>query len=553
MLMPVQCDQKRPSCSQCIRSGKQCYGYRDALTTMFKDETAVVARKAKKRYEALAFHAQQGVEPIGSQTSEASSYHDYWADSESYSLRGSPRTVTRYLTPESMTREITPSIEDQAFAFFISNHVSVPTRVPRGQYEWVLEALSEPGCEEVLRSSVNAASLAGFATSTKNSVVMAKAHSAYGSALRMANKALRVEDTAVKDSTLIAVIMLGLYENFMYHDMRSIQAWAKHVQGASALLNLRGKRQFESDRARRMFHHIYGIILLVSLESGQVIPAGIQDLYDYCNQSSDYAVHGRQWTTRLTNFMHNTINLNRDTKSDPVTLVTTAVNLDRELDRIKALMPAIWKYETVQLQQPSAYAYGTFYHIYMDSWIAQMWNNLRSCRMYLYRVIREQLRKGRASQPPLFTRAEVTPQIEAAEQVIRTTTAAICASAPQLTGMIDFPRWAAPKADASFAGPQPTVPSPDDASFTIHPPGTFLHPSRPTGMHHLVWPLYAAGMSDLSSGDLKRWIINMLYFIALRIGTRQAVVLAESLKETQKAGLVRVKFVEPAISVAFRT
>lgn len=106
VLMPVQCDQKRPSCSQCIRSGKQCYGYRDALTTMFKDETAVVARKAKKRYEALAFHAQQGVEPIGSQTSDASSYHDYWADSESYSLRGSPRTVTRYLTPESMTRRL---------------------------------------------------------------------------------------------------------------------------------------------------------------------------------------------------------------------------------------------------------------------------------------------------------------------------------------------------------------------------------------------------------------------------------------------------------------
>lgn len=72
-------------------------------------------------------------------------------------------------------------------------------------------------------------------------------------------------------------------------------------------------------------------------------------------------------------------------------------------------------------------------------------------------------------------------------------------------------------------------------------------------MHHLVWPLYAAGMSDLSSGDLRRWIINMLYFIALRIGTRQAVVLAETLKETQKAALVRVKFVEPAVSVAFRT
>ncbi|KAF9692254.1 hypothetical protein EKO04_009373 [Ascochyta lentis] len=531
----VKCDQKRPSCSQCIRSGKECYGYRDALSMMFKDETAVVAKKAEKRYEALALQTpQQSWESRGKQTSdEGSSGHSpiIWVDASFHSSRPHSASETRYPTPESMTREIVPSIEDQAMGFFISNHVSKPTLVPRGQYEWILEALKQPGCEEVLRSSVNAASLAGLANSTKNPMIMAKAHAAYGSALRMTNNALRVRETAVKDSTLISVILLGLYENFVFQDKRSIQAWAKHVQGASALLNLRGKEQFKHDTARRIFHQLYGIIMLVSLEAGQAIPDGIKELYDYGNPSSDYAVHGRQWTTRLTHFMHDSINLNKDKESDPLTLITKATNLDRELDSIKALMNRIWQYETVQLKQPSEYAYGTFYHIYTDSWIAQMWNNLRSCRMYLYRTMREQLCKGHTCNPSLFPRNEIAPRIAAAEKVIRTTTAAICASAPQLTGMIAFPHCPAPTPDASFADSLPDVPALVDPLFKPHPPGTFLDPACPTGMHHLIWPLYAAGMSELSSNEMRGWVIEMLHFVALRIGTRQAVVLADGVKE----------------------
>ncbi|KAJ4337340.1 hypothetical protein N0V95_008352 [Ascochyta clinopodiicola] len=519
------CDQKRPSCSQCIRSGKECYGYRDALTMMFKDETAVVTKKAEKRYEALA-----SSESREKHTHESSSEFApiVWTDAGSHSLRPHSASATRYPTPESMAREIVPSIEDQAMGFFISNHVSQPTLVPRGQYEWVLEALNQPGCEEVLRGSVNAASLAGLANSTKNPIIMAKAHAAYGSALRLTNTALCAKETATKDSTLISVVMLGLYENFVFQDKRSIQAWAKHIQGASALLNLRGKKQFESNTARRIFHQLYGIIMLVSLEAGQAVPSGIRELYDYGNPSSDYAVHGRQWTTRLTHFMHDSINLNEDQESDPITLITKATTLDSELDSLKALMNRIWQYETVQLQQPSEYAYGTFYHIYTDSWIAQMWNNLRSCRMYLYRVIREQLRKGYTCKPPLFSRDEAAPQIAAAEKVVRTTTAAICASAPQLTGMIAFPQWRAPGPGAAL---QPEVPAPNDPRFTIHAPGTFLDPARPTGMHHLIWPLYAAGTSDLSSNEMRRWVVGMLHFVALRIGTRQAVVLADGVKE----------------------
>ncbi|KAF1929603.1 uncharacterized protein M421DRAFT_60386 [Didymella exigua CBS 183.55] len=445
---------------------------------MFKDETAVVAKKAEKRYEALA---QQNSIPSPERPSCASSSQaspDIWTNTDVQLTISPASSISRYPTPESMTREMTPSIEDQAMGFFISNHVSQPGLVPRGQYEWLLEAMSQPGCEEMLRSSANAACLAGLANSTKNP-------------------------------------------------------------------------QFESNTARRMFHQFYGITMLCSLESGEAIPDGMRELYEYCNPTSDYAVQGRQWTTRMTLFMQDSIDLNRDKDSDSVTMVSKAVNLDRELDSIKALMPKIWQHDTVCLEKPSEYGFGSFYHIYTDSWIAQMWNNLRLCRMHLYRIMRKHIWKGRACNPPLFTKEEVAPQMAAAEKVMRTTTAAICASVPQLTGMIAFPDWPPRKPSGSFAGLHSAVLA-EDIRYRIHPPGTFLDPGRPTCIYHLVWPLYAAGSSDLSSSEMRQYAIDMLYFVGSRIGTRQAVVLAEALKEMQGGG-PQSSLPEPVPNVSFGT
>ncbi|KAJ4984497.1 hypothetical protein SVAN01_10049 [Stagonosporopsis vannaccii] len=536
----VKCDQKRPSCSQCIRTGQECYGYRDALSMMFKDETAVVAKKAKTKYRASTTQSpQSGAEHRERQHSEpngSKASFNLHAEANAQSLEPiDPRTST-WPTAGSVVREITPSIEDQAMGLFISSHVSQPAPIARGQYEWVLEALHRPGCEEIVRSSVNAASLAALANSTKNAVIAAKAYAAYGSALQMTNSALCVKETAVKDSTLISVILLGLYENFVFHDERSIQAWAKHVQGASALINLRGKEQFQSSTARRIFRQFYCIVLLVCLESGTPVPSGLRDLYGYCNLGSDYDIQGRQWRIRLSRFMHDAIDLNRDKDSDPITVVTKAISIDRELDSIKAHLPRTWHYDTVRLQQPSKYAHGSFYHVYADPWIAQMWNNLRLCRMHLYRVIREQLWKARACVPPLFSREEVEPQIAAAQAVIQTITASMCASVPQLTGMVTFSDYSTGGPSGLSAGSNAEAAGPNAARHQVHPPGTFLDPAKPTGMHHLIWPLYAAGSSDLSSNEMRQYAIDMLYFIALRIGTRQAVVLADHLKEMQQSG-----------------
>lgn len=530
----MQCDLKRPSCSQCIRAGKGCYGYRDPLSMMFKNESDVVAKKAEQRYERLAMGKVSSLTkravavPSGNQVITSSTIIKYIPLTNE---QANPKFYTRYPSPESIASPLIPSIEDQAQGFFISNYISQPSIVPRGQFEWVTEMLTQSNVEDILRCSIRAVSLAGFANATKNRGIMQQAQIAYMSALRSTNNALGVKETAIKDSTLVSVIMLGLYENFVMEDKRSIQAWARHVDGACALIKLRGQDQFKSDIGRRVFHQFYGTALLVALASERPVHAGMKELYEAMTPSSDYTVHGREYTTRLIEIIHRTINLNQDRRTDPATIVATALQIDRDLDSIKEIMPYVWRYDTIHLRQPSEHHFGTTYHVYIDPWIAQMWNNLNTSRIYLYKIVQENLaRSWTQYDPPLYSQNEYNSFKARANEVIVTTTAAILASVPQIVGMIPFP-------DLRTAKRRALDPRPDESALMckLQPPGTYLNAAQSTHMHHLIWVLYTVGQNDLVSSAMRQWVIDILLFVALRIGTLQAVILADELKALQQA------------------
>lgn len=94
----------------------------------------------------------------------------------------------------------------------------------------------------------------------------------------------------------------------------------------------------------------------------------------------------------------------------------------------------------------------------------------------------------------------------------------------------------------------PSQPKPggqNSARTHVLPPGTLLDPTKPTGLHHLIFPLYAAGSSDTSDLEMRLYARDILCFIALRIGTLQAVVLAKDLNKMQKSKTPRSGIVSP--------
>jgi hypothetical protein len=227
---------------------------------MFKNESRVVAKKAERRYEELAKSKEPSTPLARGEPSKSRSVQ--WI----YPVRSPPK-------PESMALQPTPNIEARAQGFFLANYAGVADFPQGGQFEWIPQLLSRPNVEGTLRESFRALSLAVFANAAKSPAVMRKARVAYGSALEETNRALMSHETAVKDSTLVAVILLGMYEGTVYTDKSSIARWSKHVSGAYTLFMLRGKSQFETELGRQIFLQSYGVALFFTLELGTSIPS----------------------------------------------------------------------------------------------------------------------------------------------------------------------------------------------------------------------------------------------------------------------------------------
>ena len=74
--------------------------------------------------------------PVEQHVNDVESGSNLCTDADTVALRPQDPAGSTYPTPESMVAmEILPSIDEHALGFFISNHVSPPALVPRGQYE----------------------------------------------------------------------------------------------------------------------------------------------------------------------------------------------------------------------------------------------------------------------------------------------------------------------------------------------------------------------------------------------------------------------------------
>ena len=83
------------------------------------------------------------------------------------------------------------------------------------------------------------------------------AYSRYGRVIRDTQHALTSVSLARLDSTLIAVLLLALFEALVFTaaPARTAQRWKMHILGAAELLQLRGPRQFNTALGRRLYVH----------------------------------------------------------------------------------------------------------------------------------------------------------------------------------------------------------------------------------------------------------------------------------------------------------
>lgn len=223
----MQCDKRKPECSQCVRVSKKCPGYRDQLSLMFRDESSKVMQKA---------HAQWGVEAAessgsSSSSSSASSSSDSPSppsstssvDLSPVSTRSDPSpparssraaaaaaaavVARRNVSPAAHYME--PSWQDKGIRFFIDHFViGLPDEAADvqslGQQDWVFH--------RHMQNTMAAVGLAGMGNLRNDKQLMSNAHSTYGAALRDTGKALAAGTGGSYNFMIRSVLMLAMFE-----------------------------------------------------------------------------------------------------------------------------------------------------------------------------------------------------------------------------------------------------------------------------------------------------------------------------------------------------
>ena len=101
---------------------------------------------------------------------------------------------------------------------------------------------------------------------------MKQARYQYLRAIQLTNAALKSPTDVIKDATLMAVMILGIFETVTGCNQRSVNAWAEHIAGAAALLKLRGLEQMSTRGGRRLFIQVSSNLMISCIQRGLYLP-----------------------------------------------------------------------------------------------------------------------------------------------------------------------------------------------------------------------------------------------------------------------------------------
>ncbi len=366
----------------------------------------------------------------------------------------------------------------------------------------VLESLYQRSpTDKPLTASVDAVSLAFFSFQYDCTQASQISRQKYLSALPLLNKALQVRESATSDSTLLAVLLLDLYEKITNNNPRSITSWMSHINGALALVDLRKEPLLQNYTGLRLSARLSTNLLISCVAANCPVPPALvklrADLEPFLNKDDP------KW--RISGLTVKYANLKgaiQDGCLPSSIIITRATELDSEFMLLGNHMPSAWLYSTTCLEESSERVFEQRYDTYPDHVVTQGWNVLRVMRILLNDMIRSvhASRDTKSSQKTSLSRSAsiMTGHIDVLAKEI-------CASAPQFTGK--------------------------DSTTPRHKANRTTQRLR---SYALLFPLYVAGLYASSATQVKPWIIRQLRFMANDMGIRNAGVVAQILERNER-------------------
>jgi hypothetical protein len=409
---------------------------------------------------------------------------------------------------------------DCAALFFFHDYVLLETQQPSNLFDLLpgIYQTSIPGSP--LAEVITALGLVCLSNTTASPEPLIPARARYVSALHSINDSIRDPGAASADETLMAVLLLGLYEDNT-STPGSLEQWAKHMNGAQALLDVRGSQQLKTRVGRQLITNLRTSTIANCLLKHTAVPACIMR---WSALLEDYETPEEASASTLAQIVASFCELQAFIDivgGSSESIVPMALQIDTSLEAWASIEVSKRPitHSSSPASSPLSFPFHTTSLSYNSLATATHWNHYRAIRIMLHSLILAQLDPpSPVSTPSYFdTSTPHAPQILLSEILVQTLSHDICASVSFCLNL-------------------------DPLSPTAH------QPSKAAYAKLLLWPLYTAGKSACVPAETAEWVADMFDFIAKVTGVRKGASLAKALRawpvEGEEGGSPKAHFAE---------
>jgi hypothetical protein len=539
-----RCGLELPACERCVKLKKTCSGYRDTTALQIQDESESVKLKAEKhrpkpappppsrqrnpvskptspppKVNSLApptiTETLAGIPTPGSIHSESTSSSDSTIDLERDFLETpwSPGFLDFNLydplldDPETwlpaLTYNLGPKPDDLAATYFFNQFTA------DNQWQFMRTFAAGGKQDPCLDLAIKACGMAALGNIECIARGNEYARSMYTAALGMLNEALRDPVKSKTDESLIAVAMLGRYENIVCEGRDSIQSWKAHVAGSTQLLKVRGKAQFKTDIGRIMFREVRNQALVASIWADASIPQFLRDYQEELDKYADnFMAKPADDLAKICWDMADLRASMRALETSYIQAAEQASQLERRFIQWEVNTSTYherWRYTVMEVED-SEHVWDGRVHSYSGLPAPTVWNTYRNMRIMLTKTqewLCDRLK---------FSEEEREEQSQYFRQVRRQLTDEICATIPVALG---------------------------------HASPVYSSPCVLVTAYGAIWPLFFAGLCAIErvgpgawsivgnrplppgqvlnkAGAQAQWILNRLEYISKIVGVKWA-------------------------------
>lgn len=235
-------------------------GYRDEQSLVFRDETKKVVRKAK------------AVKPQNRSLSSAEIPRDEDANLSERSTMATDVALdlTTQKHGQIVFRNSPILLDEQCACFFFHHFTYANCNNQKARLDFLPRIYTQLSPGSPLADIIISIGMAAIANKVKCPEMMFAARRKQTSVLRATNLALQDREDARSDATLLTVLMLGTFEvnSSLCHGKTftltteqivaglSLDTWTEHIIGATAIAQIRGRKQAQTATGRLIFHYL---------------------------------------------------------------------------------------------------------------------------------------------------------------------------------------------------------------------------------------------------------------------------------------------------------